>query len=67
MHEDGTTYHAVMYNMQAEKRKASGYCMLVTFDPVTRSISFTSYSPVFDDYNYLDDPTKETFVLVNAY
>ena len=66
-HEDGTTYHAVMYNLQAEKQKASGYCMRITFDPVTRNISFTSYSPVFDDYNFMDDPSQETFVLENAF
>lgn len=64
---EGIDFTAVMYNLQEETKKASGYCMLITFDPVTRSVSFTSYSPVYDDYNYLDDPTLETFTLENAY
>ncbi len=40
---------------------------LMTFYPTSRSIAFTSYSPYFNDYNYLDNPKYETFVLENAY
>lgn len=68
VYEDGRTFTAVMFNLQEEKKRpAIGYCMLVTFDPVTRAVSFTSYSPYFDDYNYYEDPANETFVLENAY
>ena len=68
VYEDGErTFTAIMYNLQLDKKKGTGYCTLMTFDPMTRSISFTSYSPFFDDYNYLDDPKQETFVLENAY
>jgi hypothetical protein len=68
VYEDGRTFAAVMVNLQNEDRgKTAGYCMLVTFDPLTRAISFTSYSPVYDDYNYYYDTRKETFTLENAY
>ncbi len=68
VYEDGErTFTAIMYNLQLDKKKGTGYCTLMTFDPITRSISFTSYSPFFDDYNYLDDPNQETFVLENGY
>ena len=66
-YEDGRVFTAIMYNLQLDRKKGAGYCTLLTFDPLTRSISFTSYSPYFDDYNYLDDPRKETFVLENAF
>lgn len=66
--EDGSTFAAVMVNLQDEREwNTTGYCMLVTFDPLSRSISFTNYSPVLDDYNYYNDPSKETFTLENAY
>ena len=68
VYEDGRTFTAVMVNLQNEDyHKTSGYCMLVTFDPLSRSISFTSYSPVYDDYNYYTDPSIETFTLENAF
>lgn len=60
-------FTAVMYNLQLDKENGTGYCTLMTFDPVSRSISFTSYSPYFDDYNYLNNPEKETFVLENVF
>lgn len=67
-YEDGNrTFTAVMYNLQADKTNGTGYCMLLTFDPVLRSVSFTSYSPYFDDYNYLGNPDRETFLLENAF
>ena len=57
-----------MFNLQDETdRRTSGYCMLVTFDPLSRTISFTSYSPVFDDYNYFLNTSVETFTLEDAF
>ncbi|MBQ1820834.1 MAG: metallophosphoesterase [Clostridia bacterium] len=61
------TFTAIMYNLQLDKQKGIGYCTLMTFDPLTRSISFTSYSPYFDDYNYSKKESEETFVLENAF
>ena len=66
-YEDGRVLTAVMYNLQGESYYSNGYCVIMQFDPVERSISFTHYSPLFDDYNYYDDPSVETFVLENAY
>ncbi len=67
MREDGSTFTAYMYNLQADRKKGDGYCVLITFDPISRSISFTSYSPILNDYNYYRNTDKETFVLFNAY
>ena len=68
VYEDGErTFTAIMYNLQLDKKKGTGYCTLMTFYPTSRSIAFTSYSPYFNDYNYLDNPKYETFVLENAY
>lgn len=66
-YKDGRTFTAVMYNLQADRKKSNGYFVLITFDPLTRNVSFTSYSPVFDDYNFYDKTDKETFTLENAY
>ena len=63
---DGHSFTAVMYNLQADRKNANGYCVLLTFDPMTGNISFTSYSPVFDDYTCID-PKDETFTIENAY
>ena len=65
-YEDGRTFTAVMYNLQADRKKGDGYCVLITFDPMTRDVSFTSYSPIKNDYNY-QSPSKETFTLKDAY
>ena len=65
-YEDGRTFEAVMYNLQAEN-KSLGYFMLLTFDPLERTISFTSYSPYYDDYNYYQKNEIETFTIEKAY
>jgi hypothetical protein len=59
-------FTAVLNNFQHIK-EALGYFNLLTFDPVTHSISFTAYSPYLDDYNFLEDESLETFVIENAY
>ena len=64
--EDGRTFTAVMFNLQADRKKGNGYCVLITFDPMSRNVWFTSYSPILDDYNYQSE-SKETFTLKNAY
>jgi hypothetical protein len=66
--DDGRVFNAVMVNLQNEgTRSTAGYCMLMTFDPLTRSVSFTSYSPYYDDYDYYPYSKNETFTLENAY
>ena len=50
---DGRVFRALMYNLQNEKN-AAGYCQLLTFDPVSRTLYATSYSPYLDDYNFYD-------------
>ena len=59
---------ALMFNYQDDtKRTSLGYCAILRFDPVTRSVSVTSYSPYNDDYNYYEDESRETFTLENAF
>ena len=67
MYEDGRTFHAMMLNFQDDKNRSRGYFTLLTFDPLFRNISVTTYSPFFDDYNYSKDPSKETFILEKAF
>ena len=66
-YEDGRTFTALMLNFQDDYKKSRGYFTLLTFDPLFRSISVTTYSPFFDDYNYYKDPSKETFILEKAF
>lgn len=64
--KDGTperTVQAIMVDYQALPNGGDGYFMLLTFDPVKRTVSKTSYSPVLDDYNYFDDESIETFTM----
>ena len=63
---DGRVFHALMYNLQNEK-KAAGYCSILTFDPMSRKLSVTSYSPYLDDYNYYKNESIETFTIENAF
>lgn len=60
------TVNAVMFNLQ-DMDDALGYVMFLTFDPITRSIAFESYSPYYDDYCFYEDETIERFVLENAF
>ena len=65
-YEENRTFTAIMYNLQSEP-KAYGYCTILMFDPIARTLSFTSYSPYFDDYNYYPEEEIETFVIENAF
>ena len=57
----------VEYNFQDWGNRGIGYCVIITFDPITRNISFTDYSALHDDYNYYENTSRETFVLENAF
>ena len=66
--EDAPPVHAMMYNFQeaVKHRRGLGYLRLLTFDPITRSLSVTTYSPYLDDYNFKREK-DETFVIENAF
>ena len=66
-YEDGHTVNAMLYNFQDDKKYGLGYLRILTFDPRDRSLSVTTYSPWFDDYNYYKDETRDTFTLENAW
>ena len=67
-YDDNTrTVNAVMYNFQDDKQKGLGYLRILTFDPVSRSIHVSTYSPYLDDYNYYQEESLDTFTLYNAY
>lgn len=67
-YDDGQrTVHALMYNFQDDKKKGLGYLRILTFDPVLRSLSVTTYSPYLDDFNYYSDASRDTFTIPNAF
>ncbi|MDO4543077.1 MAG: metallophosphoesterase [Clostridia bacterium] len=63
----GRTVNALMYNFQDDTENGLGYLRLLMFNPVTRKIAVTTYSPYLDDYNYCSDGTLDTFTLVDAF
>ena len=67
-YDDGArTVNALLYNFQDDKTKGLGYLRILTFDPVLRSVSVTTYSPYLDDYNYYETVSRDTFTLPNAF
>ncbi|MBR0437165.1 MAG: metallophosphoesterase [Clostridia bacterium] len=64
---DGHTVNAVMYNFQDDKKYGLGYARVLMFNPGTRNIAVTTYSPFLDDYNYYRDAEKDTFTLYDAW
>lgn len=64
---DGHTVNAIMYNFQDDKRYGLGYARILMFNPNTRNIAITTYSPYLNDYNYYKDTEKDTFTLYNAW
>lgn len=67
VYDDGRTAYAMMYNFQDDKKKGLGYLRILTFDPVTRSIDVTTYSPYLNDYNYYEDESRDSFTLTDAF
>lgn len=66
--EYGTrTVNAMMYNFQDDKKYGLGYMRLLMFNPLSRNIAVTTYSPYLDDYNYYRDKDKDTFTLIDAF
>lgn len=66
-YSDGHTVNAVMYNFQDDKKYGLGYARILMFNPNTRNIAITTYSPYLNDYNYYRDASKDTFTLYNAW
>lgn len=67
VYDDGRTAYALMYNFQDDKKKGLGYLRILTFDPVTRNIDVTTYSPYLNDYNYYEDESRDTFTLEQGF
>ncbi len=64
---DGHTVNAMMYNFQDDKKYGLGYARILMFNPGTRNIAVTTYSPFLDDYNYYKDAARDTFTLYDAW
>ena len=66
-YDDDHTVNAVMYNFQDDKKYGLGYARILMFNPKTRNIAITTYSPFLNDYNYYKDTSRDTFTLYNAW
>ena len=66
-YDDGHTVNALMYNFQDDRKHGLGYARILMFNPATRNIAVTTYSPYLDDYNYYRDSARDTFTLYNAW
>ncbi len=64
---DGHTVNAMMYNFQDDKKYGLGYARVLMFNPGTRNIAVTTYSPYLDDYNYYKKTELDTFTLYDAW
>lgn len=61
------TVHALMYNFQDDQEKGLGYLRILMFNPLTRNIALTTYSPWLDQFNYQKDTSLDTFTLRKAF
>ncbi|MDO4543078.1 MAG: metallophosphoesterase [Clostridia bacterium] len=61
------TVNALMYNFQDDKEEGLGYMRLLTFDPLARTISVTTYSPYLDKEDYYADESRNAFILLDAF
>lgn len=66
-YEAGHTVTAMVCDYQDDVEKGLGFMRLLTFDPETRSIHVTSYSPYLDSWKYYPDDTRNDFILENAW
>ena len=64
---DGHYVNAIMYNFQDDKKYGLGYARILMFNPLTRNIAVTTYSPYLNDYNYYKDTARDTFTLYDAW
>ena len=68
MQYDGRTVNVLAFNYAADEENGLGFMRLLSFDPDTRNINVTTYSPVYDR-EYYDEAKKDNdaFTLTNAY
>ena len=66
-YDDGHTVNAMMYNFQDDKKYGLGYARILMFNPGTRNVAVTTYSPYLDDYNYYRESERDTFTLYDAW
>ena len=58
----------MMYNFQDDRMKGKGFLRLLRFDPMSRNIEVSTYSPWFDQWGYEKATEEENhFVLENAW
>ncbi len=66
-YDDGHVVNAMMYNFQDDKKYGLGYARILMFNPGTRNVAVTTYSPFLNDYNYYRDSQRDTFTLYDAW
>lgn len=66
-YDDGHTVNAMMYNFQDDKKYGLGYARILMFNPGTRNVAVTTYSPYLNDYNYYRDSERDTFTIYDAW
>ena len=66
-YDDGHVVNAMMYNFQDDKKYGLGYARILMFNPGTRNVAVTTYSPYLNDYNYYRDSERDTFTLYDAW
>jgi hypothetical protein len=68
MQYDGRTVNVLAFNYAADEENGLGFMRILRFDPDTRDIAVTTYSPVYDREFY-DEAKKDNdmFTLTNAF
>ena len=62
------SFHTLMFNYQDDRTDGLGFMRILTFDPDTRSIEVSTYSPWLDRWGYVKAKEGEdAFVLPDAY
>ena len=68
---DGTgerPFTSMMFNYQDDTEEGLGYMRILTFDPMARTVTVSTYSPWYDSYEYPGaEPGDDAFVLENAF
>ena len=64
----GRRVNAIRYNYQADEENGLGFLRMLTFDPEARTITVTTYSPVYDVTCYdKAHPELDNYVIRNAF
>ncbi len=66
--KDDRSVTTMMFNYQDDRVKGLGFMRLLRFDPLSRSIEVSTYSPWFDQWGYPKASEEENhFILQNAW